>query len=221
MIPLRFFLFLPWAMLCAGIANAQQGPGHTACEFKWVEAGKPADYTGFMEKCLAYVRTMQTYRSIYDWNRIIAARALVRGNIDDATAAASRAQNNVPNGMNVTFARSRNGITATVEDRSGKSDPQQINLTVPQFNEWLHQRVGQYDPVFENGAAENLKKLSQGPGLHIVPESKIDWSKVKQPVAQFQPMPQPQRQAPQTPSLPTSGPQFPGGSACQRYPNLC
>jgi len=49
---LRFFLFLPWAMLCSGIANAQHGPGHVACEFKWVEAGKPADYKGFMDKCV-------------------------------------------------------------------------------------------------------------------------------------------------------------------------
>jgi hypothetical protein len=52
---LRFFLFLPWAMLCAGIANAQHGPGHTGCEIKWEEGGKPADYKGFMEKCLASV----------------------------------------------------------------------------------------------------------------------------------------------------------------------
>jgi hypothetical protein len=28
------------------------GPGHVACEFKWVEAGKPADYKGFMDKCV-------------------------------------------------------------------------------------------------------------------------------------------------------------------------
>jgi hypothetical protein len=48
---LRFCLFLLCAMLSGGTAKAQHGPGHTACEFKWVEAGKPADYKGFMEKC--------------------------------------------------------------------------------------------------------------------------------------------------------------------------
>src|SRR5262249_9104411 len=32
---------------------AQHGPGHVACDVKWLEAGKPAEYQKFMQDCMA------------------------------------------------------------------------------------------------------------------------------------------------------------------------
>ncbi len=65
----RFFRFLFWAMLGTEIASAQHGPDHVACEFKWMEAGKPADYQGFTEKCAnernPAARSMRSYRQLY------------------------------------------------------------------------------------------------------------------------------------------------------------
>jgi len=40
-------------------ASAQHPPGWVACEFKWQDAGKPADYKGFMDAC---VRTQRGVR---------------------------------------------------------------------------------------------------------------------------------------------------------------
>ena len=34
--------------------EAQHGPGHVTCDFKWLETGKPAtEYEKFMQDCLA------------------------------------------------------------------------------------------------------------------------------------------------------------------------
>jgi hypothetical protein len=43
-----FWVFLS---LCSP-AGAQHPPGWVACEFKWQDAGKPADYKGFMDACV-------------------------------------------------------------------------------------------------------------------------------------------------------------------------
>src|ERR1700693_1773846 len=37
-------------------ASAQHPPGWVACEFKWQDAGKPADYQKFMSDCVASQR---------------------------------------------------------------------------------------------------------------------------------------------------------------------
>jgi hypothetical protein len=44
-----FFLFL-------SAASAQYPPGWVACEFKWQDAGKPADYEKFMNECVTSQR---------------------------------------------------------------------------------------------------------------------------------------------------------------------
>jgi hypothetical protein len=51
--------FWVFVSLCSP-ASAQHPPGWVACEFKWQDAGKPADYKGFMDTC---VRTQRGVRS--------------------------------------------------------------------------------------------------------------------------------------------------------------
>lgn len=38
-------------------AQAQHPPGYVACDVKWIDAGSPDDYKGFMDKCLASNQT--------------------------------------------------------------------------------------------------------------------------------------------------------------------
>lgn len=96
------------------------------------------------------------------------------GDLGAAAHAASQAAAHMPDGTEAQFAPNQTGgITATVTVGPGKPQ-QQINLTAPQFNQYLDiGRVdgGQFDAVYENGGIPAvLQRLSQGQGIPVGPQ---------------------------------------------------
>lgn len=122
----------------------------------------------------AAYKVQQTYRSTYNAAMGHAHVALtgVPGKPADLAAAAdsaTKAASYVLDGTDTSFAPNADGtgFTATVKYAGGKT-PQQIPLTIPQFNQLTDigdVHGGQYDAIHEN--ADTLTKIARGPGKPI------------------------------------------------------
>lgn len=109
---------------------------------------------------------MQANRVAYNAQTAFAKTALQGtaqkpASIDSAIDAANKAQANVLDGSNVTFAKGQAGVTATVT-MPGTKQPQTINLSPKAFNQWLDVGAdGQWDKVMDQGAPATLQRLSK------------------------------------------------------------
>jgi hypothetical protein len=81
--------------------------------------------------------------------------------INAAIDAANQAEQHIPDGSNVRFSRSQNGVTATVT-MPGTAQPQQIQLTPEQFKQYLDVgNDGQWDKLQQASVPATLQRLSQ------------------------------------------------------------
>jgi hypothetical protein len=87
--------------------------------------------------------------------------------INAAATAATQASQHVLDGSNTTFQpNQQGGVTATVKMPGGQ--PQQINLTPAQFNQYLNVGGdGQWDKLMEGSVPATLQKISQSQGMPL------------------------------------------------------
>lgn len=98
-----------------------------------------------------------------------------------AIDAANQAMPHVLDGSDVTFQPGQTGVTATVK-MPGSSQVQQINLTVPQFKQFLDVgRDGQWDRLMETGIPATLQRLSRVNGPAADPASQAAQANRAQP----------------------------------------
>lgn len=111
-------------------------------------------------------KLVQANRVAYNAKQAFAKTALsgINGkpaDINSALDAANQAASHILDGSSVTFAPSQGGVVATVK-MPGADTPQQIPLTMDQFNKWLDVgKDGQWDKVMEKSAPATLTALSQ------------------------------------------------------------
>jgi hypothetical protein len=110
---------------------------------------------------------LQLYHRKYDLARRLAAAALAKGDVDAAAKAASCANSNVFDDVAARFTPSADGITVTLRRVEEGKPLQQLQLTLPQFNEWLNGNAGQYDNVMEKGTLNILQQVAKGGGKPI------------------------------------------------------
>lgn len=109
---------------------------------------------------------LQANRVAYNAQTAFAKTALTGtqqkpADIGAAIDAANKAQANVLDGSNVSFAHHGSGVTATV-NMHGTTQPQVIQLSPQAFASWLDVGGdGQWDKVVQNSAPATLQKLSQ------------------------------------------------------------
>lgn len=107
---------------------------------------------------------IQAHRQQYNAKQSFARAALNGGqgkppDLNAAVNAANQAYYHVPNGEGVTFATNGQGVTATV------NGGQHFQLSPQQFDQWLDiGGQGQFDKVYEGGAAKVLGSLGQAQG---------------------------------------------------------
>jgi hypothetical protein len=105
------------------------------------------------------------YQQKLNLYRDVAAAELDHGDVKAAADAASRALYNMLDGTSVEFTPSNNGVTVTVK-YSGQDKPaQQTQLTLPQFNQFLRGKDGQYDYVIEHSISAVLYQLAVERGM--------------------------------------------------------
>lgn len=115
---------------------------------------------------------MQHYRKKYDAYKSFAAAALngVQGKPPDIAAAAqaaTQAYTYMPDGTTVQFQPGQSGVTATVKKAGVPQPMSTVSLSVPQFNDFVKGRSGQYDNVMENSGPRVLAQLQQSQGSPV------------------------------------------------------
>lgn len=119
-------------------------------------------------------KLLQANRVAFNAKQAFARTALhgIQGKPADLNAAvdaANQAEQHIPDGSNVKFARSQNGVTATVTV-PGTSQPQQIQLTPEQFDKWLDVGGdGQWDKAHQASVPATLQRLSKVGAVTGVP----------------------------------------------------
>jgi hypothetical protein len=125
---------------------------------------------------------VQYNRQAYEAKRAFAAAALngAGGKPGDLSAAANAANSmydHMPDGLDVRFAPSQNGVTVAVNGR------QLANLTPQQFNQFLRGTDGQFDQVFDRKGPAVFSNLAKGQGLQLQPIQGQGPQSVSPPVA--------------------------------------
>lgn len=153
---------------------------------------------------------MQANRVAYNAQTAFAKTALQGtqqkpADLKAAIDAANKAQANVLDGSNISFAASPQGaVTATVT-MAGTQQAQTVNLTPQQFGQFLDVGGdGQWDKIMEHSAPATLQRIASSGGGQASPQgpqgaSRMDqWQPVQKPAA-AQAQPQAPQAAPQTP----------------------
>jgi hypothetical protein len=117
---------------------------------------------------------LQAHRKAFMAKQSFAHAALIGSpqkpaDLNAAIDAANQAEQHIPDGSNVKFSPSQNGVTATVT-MPGTSQPQQIPLTVDQFKQYTDVgHDGQWDKLQQASVPATLQRLSQAGAVTGVP----------------------------------------------------
>lgn len=157
-----------------GAAQQVDPSGQMSADDRNILAVEQANQKGGPQAAWALV---QANRVAYNAKTAFAATALagIDGKPADIAAsarAATQASQHILDGSSTVFTpNQQGGVTATVKMPSGQ--PQQINLSPAQFNQWLQVGGdGQWDKVMENGGVPaTLQRISQGQGIPIQPQT--------------------------------------------------
>lgn len=115
------------------------------------------------------LKVLQTHRGAYGASNAFAAAALDGnqqrpGSIEAAADAATKAYTNMPDGSNIKFAPTADGVTVTAT-RSGNQQPfLQTKLSTDQFRSWLRGPTGQFDNVLEMGGPNLIQQIAKQAG---------------------------------------------------------
>jgi hypothetical protein len=110
---------------------------------------------------------LQLYHRKFDVHRRLAAAALARGDVEAAADAATCANTTIFDGVAARFTPSADGVTVLLRKVEERKPFQQVQLTLPQFNDWLVGSAGQYDNVMEKGTPNILQQVATGGGKPI------------------------------------------------------
>jgi hypothetical protein len=110
---------------------------------------------------------LQIYHQKYEGQRRLAAAALARGDVEAAGKAATCANSSIFDGVAARFTPSADGVSVTLSRVEEGKPFQEVQLTLPQFNEWLSGNAGQYDNVMEKGTPNILLQVSKSGGRPI------------------------------------------------------